>query len=130
MTTNNPILRQKIYAIGMGLISPTNGLFALEGILVQPTSTTRLGTIGLFSGSPMDLSPRQSFDSDAKVVVNQSRSLIVKKTALKGFVKDSLKRILSVEIEEDLFMDSGLDSLGTSTFNLILSLIQILKNGV
>eukprot|EP00890_Picochlorum_soloecismus_P001860 jgi/Picsp_1/2675/NSC_00905-R1_beta-ketoacyl synthase len=114
MTKNNPKLRHKLHAIGMGLISPANGLFALEGILRQPTNPCRRDTIGLFSGSPLHVPHRQSYASDLEVVVTQSSNMVVKSAALKSFMKDTLKSILSVEIEEeDLFMDSGLDSFGS-----------------
>lgn len=120
MTKNKPTLRHKLDAIGMGLINPANGLLALESILRLPMSVNRRGIIGLLSGRPLDVSPRQSYLSDSEAVISRSSNAVVDRTALKGFMKSTLKSILSVEVEEEnLFMDSGLDSFGTNTKNLI-----------
>lgn len=121
MTTNKPSLHHKLHAIGMGLISPADGLLALESILGRPMSVTRRGTIGLFSGSPLDVHPRQPYTSDSEVVVIRSSNMVVDRKALKGFMKGTLKSILSLEVEEeDLFMDSGLDSFGTHTCTCLI----------
>jgi hypothetical protein len=121
MTTNKPALRHKLHAIGMGLINPDAGLHALETILGRPMSATRRGTIGLFSGSPLNVPSRRSYTSDSEVVVIRSSNMVVDRKTLKGFMKATLKSILSVEVEEeDLFMDSGLDSFGAHTYTYLI----------